>query len=195
MYQSAMPLLSRPRIPTSSVMPCDEARQIVATFAENMLQLADFQRQQLRQPRNNEPLLWSLPVEQLKHSKWQIQIAFAIAVADLVVRSRVERSEQVRHLLIVTSRGCAELGWFTCKPAFVPLQKSDPPGLLSCDDADWKYAWWKGLCERCFDAGAGEPRPEMVWPSEQALIQYWHDVDFNLSLLLNENVLRETRAT
>jgi hypothetical protein len=55
--------------------------------------------------------------------------------------------------------------------------------------------WWQELCERCLKANAGDLESENIWPSGQALIQYWDDVDYNISTLLNRSLLRAIRQT
>jgi hypothetical protein len=74
-------------------------------------------------------VLYSLPIEKLKHSKWQIQIALAIAVAEYVIRVKTDSSDQNRGILIAASSGCQDLAWFTRKPAFFPTKETDSEGL------------------------------------------------------------------
>jgi len=181
-------------------MPLDEAEDIIEKFGDNLIELGEFHRKQIleMQPGRLQPgerVLYSLPIEKLKHSKWQIQIALAVTVAEYVVRVKTDPSNGNRGILNAASSSCQDLAWFTRKPAFFPVRETDIEGIRKWQDGRSAYWWWQELCERSLNANAGEPEPAGIWPSAQALIQYWDDADYNLSALLNMSLLRAIRQT
>jgi hypothetical protein len=91
-----MSLFSKFGMPTSSVMSFDVAQDIVTKFGNNLIELGEFHQKQVLQKRSGQQVLYSLSIEKLKHSKWQIQIALAITVAEYVVRLKIEPSDQNR---------------------------------------------------------------------------------------------------
>lgn len=176
-------------------MSFDEAQDIVTKFGNNLIELGEFHTKQLLQKQSGKQVLYSLPIEELKHSKWQIQIALAITVAEYVVLLKTEPSDQNRGILIAASSSCRDLAWFTRKPAFFPAKETDSFGLRHCEDALETYWWWRECCERSLQAGTEGSESDSDCPSTQTLIQYWDDVDYNVSSLLNRSVLRAIRQT
>ena len=187
---------SKQVIPSSAIMPFDEAQDIVAKFGDNVIELAEFHRKQVAQMQGGQQrVLYSLPIEQLKHSKWQIQIALAVTVAEYVIRVKTDPSNQNRGVLNAASSSCQYLAWFTRKPAFFPVIETDSEGLRKWLDGDPFYWWWRELCERSLKANAGDLKSGSVWPTAPALIQYWDNFDYNISGLLNRSALIAIRQT
>jgi hypothetical protein len=183
---------SKRLIQTSLVMPFSEAQGIALKFADNLVELGEFRRKQVLQKRRGQPVLWSLPINHLKHSKWQIQIALAITVAEYVARLIIEPSDEARDIQGAAMNGCAELAWFTRQSVYFPPQKNDRhfdslEVLSVC-------RWWRDLCEKCVKTCLKvELTDDAI--SEQVLTQYWDDVDYNISALLNQSLFRAIRQT
>jgi hypothetical protein len=180
--------------PSSSIMPFYEAKEIAADFGNSVVEFGKFVNESFDQ----EPQPLSLPVNHLKHSKWQIQIALAVVIAEYVIYSTLKPSDHTRKILDAARGISGELANFTREPAFVPIKKGDPHywGFLSAGEAIWIYLEWQKKCEHCLIEIAGQP-PELNkafrWPSEQASIKYWQAIDGFLSELLNNPTLIDIR--
>jgi hypothetical protein len=158
---------SKRLIPTSSVMPFSEAQKIALKFADNLVELGESRREQVLKKQRGQPVLWSLPINRLKHSKWQIQIALAITVAEYVVRLATEPSDEANKIQGAAMSGLADLAWFTRQLAYFPPQKKDRhfdnlEVLSIC-------VWWRNLCEKSLKT-CSELEPTMDGLSERVLL-------------------------
>jgi hypothetical protein len=178
--------------PHSSVMPFYKAEKIAADFGNQVVELVEYITECKHQRGVPEGPTSTLPVERLKHSKHEIQIALAIVIAEYVVKLAVQPSNQVRGILAAAPTSSAKLELFTRQPI-----DGRENFVIECASENLYFSWER-LCEHCLKETAGE-LPESVkatpWPSKQALVTYWQAVDRLIPDLLNEPTLVAIRET
>jgi len=183
----------------SSLMPFGEARVIVAEFGERVQEFYETRRRQGRSELEGAKPI-SFPLARLRHSKWQIQIAIAVVIAEYVVRLQVvPNDDHVRRILEIAYVTPQELAWFTREPIFFPIKESDPrAGLRTCYQSDVVYWEFQTECVRFIREIAGchsESGESVPRPSNEALIKYWKKVDEQIPSLLIHPVLKAVRET
>jgi hypothetical protein len=182
----------------SSLMPFSEARVIVAEFGERVQEFYETRRRQSRSELEGATPI-SFPLARLCHSKWQIQIAIAVVIAEYVVRLQVvPNDDHVRRILEIAYVTPQELAWFTREPVFFPIAECDPRvGFRTCYQCDEVYEKFQRTCSRCFGKLVGQ-RPKIgatVWPMNTALAQYWKAIDRLIPDLLANPLLKAVRET
>jgi len=86
-------------------MSFDEAQDIVTKFGNNLIELGEFHQKQVLQKQSGQQVLYSLSIEKLKHSKWQIQIALAISVrTERLLEETSSRSEVILLIHVKTKQ-------------------------------------------------------------------------------------------
>lgn len=182
----------------SSLMPFSEARVIVAEFGERVQEFYETRRRQGRlELEGAKPI--SFPLARLCHSKWQIQIAIAVVIAEYVVRLQVvPNDDHVRRILEIAYVTPQELAWFTREPVFFPIAECDPRvGFRTFYQCNEVYEKYQRTCVRCFGKLVGQ-RPKIgatIWPMNAALAQYWKAIDRLIPTILTHPALKAVRET
>jgi hypothetical protein len=180
----------KPRPGPKTLSLC-QAEAIVSAFGDSVIQLADFRKRQLL---DKAPAVWTLPLQQLRHSKWNIQVGLAIIVANLVCRRRARPSESTSQLLRAASQSCKELAWFTREPAVLPVTESSPLGIRLSWDADAIYESWTKFCEARLDFHV-EMHGSDANLTRIVQTEYWSTVDGQMPEFMANRVLEAIRET
>ena len=148
-----------------------EAREIASAFGILVAELADTARYSFDDHRKGLP--YSLPLERLRHTKFQIQTALAIVIADLTAELVADPVEQVKAFLNATVECSGDLQYFSRQP----LRNQGG------DDSVYVFAAWVKTCKRCLAESGGD------------LDVYWRTIDRLIPGLLSDPVLAVARET